>query len=233
MTILYLTLILGAIYPFLLCWDVRTARNPETGEYQSQRISDTFTVLAPFALLYYHEYFWHNLIFYFIPLYVYFLLLAWIAQKKFQLASAFEMLLVVSAGSFMLNIIGYYIFFHQGALAPEPEVAQNIEQPQKGLWVWWPILAAVLSTLTIVVLLKKLGEKVATLLFPLALVLLILPFFSHHPYWTMIVGTGLFFYSAATAAGQNGTTGAGAYSALFFIYVMAQFFALIVYALLF
>lgn len=233
MTILYLTLILAAIYPFLLFWDIRTARDPETGEYKSQRIIDSFAMFAPFALLYYHDAFWHNLIFYFIPLYLYFLLLAWIAQKKFQLMSAFAMLSVVSGGSFMLSIIGYYIFFHQGTLAPEPEVVKTIEQNQKGLWVWWPILAAILSALIVVALLKTMGEKMATLLFPLAGVLLILPFFSHHPYWSMILGTGLFFYSAMVAAGQNGTTGAGAYSALFFIYLMAQFFALIVYALLF
>ncbi len=208
MTILHLTLILAAIYPFLLFWDYRTARNPETSEYKAQRISESLTLFAPFALLYYHEAFWHNLMFYFIPLYIYFLLLALVMQKKFKLASAFDMLLVVSGGSFMLSMIGYYIFFHQGALAPEPEVVEIIEHTQTGLWIWWPLVAAILAAISSVILLKIVSEKMhAVLLFSLAFVLLVLPFFSHHPYWAMLLATGLFFYTALAAAKQSGSSG--------------------------
>jgi hypothetical protein len=234
MTILHLTLILAAIYPLLLFWDYRTARNPETGEYKAQRISESLTLFAPFALLYYHEAFWHNLMFYFIPLYIYFLLLALVMQKKFKLASAFDMLLVVSGGSFMLSMIGYYIFFHQGAFAPAPEVVETIEQTQTGLWIWWPLAAAILAAVSIVILLKIISEKMhAVLLFSLAFVLLVLPFFSHHPYWAMLLSTVLFFYTAFAAAKQSGSSGSGAYAALFFFYMLAQFFALMVYAFLF
>jgi len=233
MTILHLTLILAAIYPFLLAWDHKKGKDPATGEYKSRRISDSFTLFVPFAVLYYHEAFWHNLMFYFIPLYVYFLLLAWIAQKKFQLASAFDMLLIMSGGSFMLSIIGYYIFFHQGVLAPEPEVVEVTEQGQTGLWVWWPIVTAILSAVGGVILLKIMGGKSEKLLFPVALILLVLPFFSHHPYWAMLLSTGLFFYFCITAAKQGDSTGAGAYFAFFFFYMMAQMATLIVYAIVF
>lgn len=233
MTVLYLTLILAAIYPVLLFWDHRTARNPETGEYKAQRISDSFTLFAPFALLYYHEAFWHNLIFYFIPLYGYFFLLAWVMQKKFQLASAFDMLLSLSVGSFILVIIGYYIFFHQGVLSPEEEVVKTVEQNQMGMWIWWPIAAAILSVVMGSVFLKVIGEKGEKLLFYVALILLVLPFFSHHPYWAMLLSTGLFFNFCLFAAKQGDSTGAGAYSALFFFYLMAQMMALIVYAIFF
>ncbi len=233
MIILYLTLILAAIYPFLLFWDHRTARNPETGEYKAQRISDSFALFAPFALLYYHEAFWHNLIFYFIPLYVYFLLLAWVMQKKFKLASAFDMLLSLSVGSFMLVIIGYYIFFHQGVLAPEDEVVKVVEPNQMGLWIWWPIAAAILSVVMGSVLLKVIGEKAEKLLFYVAFILLILPFFSHHPYWAMLLSTGLFFCFCLFAAKQGDSTGSGAYAALFYFYLLAQMMALIVYAIFF
>jgi hypothetical protein len=234
MTILQLALILAAIYPFLLFWDHRTARNPETGEYKAQRISDSFTLFAPFALLYFHENFWHNLIFYFIPLYVYFLSLAWVMQKKFHLASAFDMLLSVGVGSFVLVIIGYYIFFHKGALSTVESKAPALHDTDEINWlIWWPIPLVTITVLTAVLMFKKIGERAEILLFPVALVLLVVPFFSHHPYWLMMLSTLLFFYLCVFAAKQCGSDGKAAYSAILFFYMMAQMAALIIYAVLF
>jgi len=47
------------------------------------------------------------------------------------------------------------------------------------------------------------------------------------------LSTGLFFNFCLFAAKHGGSTGAGAYSALFFFYLMAQMMALIMYAIFF
>lgn len=232
MTILHLTLILALVYPFLLFLDCRAIRKADKGNSPSQRASDSLTLVTPFALLYYHEAFWHNLIFYFVPLYLYFLSLAWIAQRKFRLESACAMLLVLMGGNFMLAIIGYFIFFHEGSLAPEKEVVETVVETPTSLWAWWPIAAGVLSAVIARVILQY-RKNTETLLLPLAPVFLILPFFSHHPYWAMLLNTVMFFYVLGVAAQKSGSGGAGAYSAFFIFYLMAQFFALIVYAVLF
>jgi hypothetical protein len=228
MTILHLILIMALAYPLLLILDCRALAKADK---DSQRASDSLTLVTPVALLYYHEAFWHNLIFYFIPLYLYFLLLAWIAQKKFRLESAVVMLLVLMGGSFVLSTIGYFMFFHEGSLAAEKEVVETVVETPTSLWVWWPIAAGVVLAI-IATTIFKFRKNTEALLIPIALVFLTLPFFSHHPYWAMLLNTVLFLYSMGVAAEKSGS-GAGAYSAFFFFYLLAQFGALIVYAVLF
>jgi hypothetical protein len=143
------------------------------------------------------------------------------------------MVLLNANGGFLLTIISYYIFFHQGVLTPEVEVTKITEQNEIGLWIWWPIGAAVLTFFLNVILQAIMSSKGEGLLFLLALVLLVLPFFSHHPYWAMLLSSILFFMSCFITADQGDKTGSGAYFAFFYFYIILQLAALIVYAILF
>jgi hypothetical protein len=208
-------------------------RNAKEGEYKAQHLSTSYAIVMPFALLFYHQDFWHNLVYYFVPLYCYFIVLVWLMRKRYIFSSILSMVLINANGGFLLTIISYYIFFHQGVLAPEVEATKIAEQNEMGLWIWWPIGVAVLAFFLNMILQAGMGEKGEALLFPLALVFLVLPFFSHHPYWAMLLNTVLFFNFCLFTAKQGDSTGAGAYSALFFFYMMAQMAALIVYAIFF
>lgn len=222
MNIIYLIIIFAVIYPFILFWDYKTLRNPETGEYKSRYISDSFVMFAPFAALYYHDFFWHALLLYFAPLNVYFFILAWLLDRKIKNFPPVEMIKVMGAGSFLLTIIIYYLFFHQGSLAETPtEVVRAVDNPW---WVWWPFAVIIIAGwITALINLEK-------LLMIVGVIFLIIPFFSHHPLWAMLLAAITYLLSCFAIAQKQGN---GAYVAVFFFYMIAQIAALIIYAVFF
>lgn len=222
MTLIYLIIILAVVYPFLLFWDFKTMRDPETGDYKSHFLSDSLALFAPFAALLYHENYWQVLLFYFVPLHLYFVGLAWLLKRKFVEFPSFEMISTVASGSFILSIIAYYLFFHQGAMAEAPkEVVQTIDHPW---WIWWPFAGIVLSA-WITALINS--EK---LIWALGMVLLILPYFSHHPLWAMLSTVVAMFWCCFSMAQKQGNS---AYVAFLMFYLLAQVGSLIVYAIFF
>lgn len=222
MTIIYLVIILAVIYPFILFLDYKTLRNPETGDYKSHYMSDSFVMLVPFAALYYHDSFWHALLLYFAPLHVYFFILAWWVDRKIKNFPPVEMIKLMGVGSFLLTTIIYYLFFHQDSLAEAPtEVVQAVDYPW---WVWWPFAAIIIvGWITALINLEK-------LLMIVGVIFLIIPFFSHHPLWAMLLATITYLLSCFAIAKKQGN---GAYVAVFFFYMLAQMLALIVYAVFF
>lgn len=222
MTVIYLIIILAVIYPFILFWDYKTLRNPETGDYKSRYISDSFVMFVPFAALYYHVFFWHALLFYFAPLHLYFFILAWAVKRKVENFPPFEMIKVIGFGSFVLTIIIYYLFFHAGSLAEATtETVQIVDNPW---WVWWPFAGIVLSA-WITVLINS--EK---LIWGLGLVLLILPYFSHHPLWAMLLTAAAMFWCCFSMAQKQGNS---AYVAFLMFYLLALTGSVVVYAIFF
>jgi hypothetical protein len=101
------------------------------------------------------------------------------------------------------------------------------------MWAWWAIAAAMIACAFCVLLLHIVGRKHDLLLYFLAATLLLLPFFSHHPYWAMVLNIGLFFYFCMAAAKHDDPTASGAYAAYVLLFIMAQFAALVVHAIFF
>ncbi len=226
MTIIYLILILATIYPLLLFLDYKSLRDPETGSYKSQYASDSLALFSPFAALYFHDFFWQALLYYFVPLHLYFVVLAWAVKRKVENFPPFEMIKVIGSGSFILTIIIYYLFFHQGLLTePKAETpTETVQVVNHPWWVWWPFAGIVLSA-WITALINS--EK---LILVLGLVLLILPYFSHHPLWAMLLTVFAMFWCCFSMAQKQGNS---AYVAFLMFYLLAQTGSVVVYAIFF
>lgn len=222
MSILILVLILAVAFSLLLLWDIRNWYDPVTNQYKPHRASDSLIVFAPFSLLFYADNFWHNLLFYYAPFYAYCLLLAFILKRWKKDLVPTEMLMSSGVGSTILVIIIYYLFFHKGSMTEAPtEVVQTIDHPW---WVWWPFAGIVLSAwITAVINSEK-------LIWVLGLVLLILPYFSHHPLWAMLLTVVAMFWCCFSMAQKQGNS---AYVAFLMFYLMAQMVSVAIYAFFF
>lgn len=222
MSILIVVLIMAVLFSLALLWDIRTWYNPATNEYKARRVSDSVIVFAPFSLLFYADHFWHNLIFYYAPFYAYCLLLALILKRWKKELVPTEMLLSSGVGGTFLVIIIYYLFFHEGSLAEAP--TETVETVNNSWWVWWPFAGIILSA-WITALINS--EK---LIWVLGLVLLILPYFSHHPLWAMLLTVFAMFWCCFSMAQKQGNS---AYVAFLMFYLLAQTGSVVVYAIFF
>ena len=224
MPILFIFLALAVIYPLLLVWDTRTLIDPKTGSYKSHRLGDSIMVFTPFITLFYHDHFWQAVLFYLIPFNCYCALLTYVFYRWKKIEFSREIIFMNGTGGATLTLIAYYLFFHEGALDDEPVAAANEMQTNHAWWAWWPF-AVVLFSGGLTALLNS--EK---MLWVLAGILLVLPFFSHHPLWAMALASLVFLLVCLSLAERQSN---GAYVALFMFYMMAQMVTLIIYAVLF
>lgn len=222
MPIPFLLLPLFILYPLLLIWDLRSRRDPDTGEGESPVLSDSVVLFAPFLILFYHDHFWGVLIYYFLPLQLYCFLVAYGLQRWKKTDGLRQMAMINGTGSVMLTLIAYYLFFHQGALTEEVTATPNMDATH--WWSWWPFaLIVVAGWLTAALNSEK-------LIWVLGVVFLVVPFFSHHPLWAMSLASLAFLLVCFSLAEQQGNS---AYVAFVFFYMLAQMAALIIYAVLF
>lgn len=227
MPILFIFLSLAFVYPVLLLLDMRTravaeANSNETNYKSDPYLSDSLVLFSPFITLFYHEHFWSALLCYFFPFYAYCLVVTYGVSCWKKSGAYLQMLVLNGGGSVLLTLIGYYLFFHTGALVEDTVVTSDSEG--KPWWIWWPfILIALSGALTAALNSEK-------LLWVLGIGLLIVPFFSHHPLWAMGMASLVFMLVCFSLAQQQGNS---AYVALLMFYMMAQMAALIIYAVLF
>ena len=198
-------------------------RDPETGSYKPHWMSDSLVLFAPFSVLFFHDNFWPSLLFYAVPFYGYCMVIAYGLWFWKKVNAPLAMLKINGVGSFLLTVIGYYLFFHTGSLAEEPVVSERNWQAS-GLWVWWPFAVIVIAG-AITALLNS-----ESVIWVLGIVLLVVPFFSHHPLWAMLFASVVCVMVCLSLAKQQGS---GAYVALVYFYMLAQMAALIVYAVVF
>jgi hypothetical protein len=210
------------LFPLLLIWDVHRMRDPDTGEYKSRGLSDSLVLFAPFLVLFYHDNFWGVLVYYFVPLQLYCLLIVSGVQRWKKTDVLLEMSVVNGAGSLILTVIAYYLFFHEGALTQEPGPTPDVDTAN--VWSWWPFALIVLASWLTAIL------NSGKIVWVLAAAVLVVPFFSHHPLWAMSLASLAFMLVCFSLAQRQKN---GAYVAFFFIYMLAQMGALIIYAVLF
>lgn len=192
MTILETTLLLAAIYTVLLLLSRRSLLKSPPVRSVPQRVLLIVSLLSQFIVLYYHEQFWHNFLFYIVPLYTYFFMLVWVVVKRFKLAFVYSVMRIIS-GSFW-NVLLYYLFFYP---RESPLLGFRIAAVDKtatsSWWSWWPLVAAVVCTGLVLYLIKlvRTSSNAQALFFILTFLLLMLPLFSQHIVWAMLLSSGL------------------------------------------
>ena len=223
MPILIVFLILSIVYPLLYLRDIRIRSKPDVDVKQSPLTSDSVVLFAPFITLFYHDNFWPALLYYFLPFFGYCAVVTFAIQRWKKVDAQLQMIAIHGVGSVILTLVAYYLFFHEGTLADEP-VATQSDTHTSHWWQWWPFVVVVLTAWLTV---KLNSEK---WIWFLGIAFLVLPFFSHHPLWLMLL-TSLAFLQVTFSLAQK--QGSGAYVAFFMFYMMAQVATLILYAVLF
>ncbi|VAW82189.1 hypothetical protein MNBD_GAMMA12-1026 [hydrothermal vent metagenome] len=241
-----LTLI-AASFPLFIYADFRqkrTADNDPDIEFDYNARTTSFVMMfTPFAALFYAEQFWITL-FYMAPLYVYFWILMYIANKKswcpFSKADVF-----ISSSGLTTTIIAYYIWFHEGILvtnsnqSASSSVASDIaSNTGPAIWPYYAF-AILLSTIFISTLYEKYSANKkpglsSSLITPAAVVLPLLPLFIEYYWWGMLVSIASFIIILPTVSALRPISVRGGMSfIMMYIHMMAVTLSVILYAILF
>lgn len=221
MSIQMVAIFVALLYPALLGWDVKNQLRPKEGGQNFRQLSENVPLFIPFIALYYHDFFWQALIYYVAPLFAYCYLLAWAVQRWKKVDSPVELLFVAAVGGNILVIVLYYLIFHTGSAAPDVTAQQA---DTHSWWIWWPFGVIGLAS----VLVAQLNSE--KMLLGLASVLLLAPYFSHHPLWAMLAAIAAFLWVCFSLAQKQGNS---AYVAAFYFYMLAQFGSLAMWAIFF
>lgn len=194
------------------------------------RLSD-LVVFSPFVALFYTEGFWNHLLWTFPPILAV-TATQWACHRKGWLGSPPE-LVPLAAGSYLLATAAYFLFFHEGLLEGSPTTPEEVRAKGQSTWAtYWPyagyFICFLLSTAP-----KKPGSIVLSLLF-LIPAATILPFFTGHYFWFMLLGA-LFVLLAIRRGIKKAEAGsAGALSVIGgYFYAITAFGSLLVYAVLY
>jgi hypothetical protein len=201
---LCVTLFLGFLYPILSYWDYRADIKEEKlilqGESLGRRIrnlSEKSMWLSPFIIVFYSGNFWYNLVFYFIPLLIYFSIVDRISYFRAKLNNLHFFLdrLAVIIGR---SILAICLFYAPGLL----------ETSDFGYWPFYISLASGLLVIFLSAIIKDRSRGM-----PVALVwcvgLLLLPFLSTHPFWLIGLNIVLPIVVFMIAMGLNSEIGYG------------------------
>jgi len=252
---LYLVIIILAFLAPLLMFQDKQARikaesEPDGNYDPNGQVSSVIVGFAPFTLLFYTESFWlHTL--YFIPLYLYFWVALVLISKERWFSGEATSVFFHGLGGFVLTVLGYYLFFHDGVLVePEHVVTDTAEAVMtvtdlQGTLVQsgdaeWPFLifaSLVLGTLVVrgsEFLLKREPGLSSMLALASAIVLPILPLFTSN-YWGGIISgfIALLVLLLSLFSGEKASSRAGVGFIYFYIYMMSFILSLIIYAFLF
>ena len=132
-----------AIYALLLTIiTILEGRQTPQGDppMKNAKTSEFFILICPYIALFYSDHFWNHLLFT-VPLLIYGVVLTRIANLRGSLAYHFDALISLMVGSFLLAIILYFLFFHDGALSDSevstvaPAEHSNSDEPAES---WLP-----------------------------------------------------------------------------------------------
>jgi hypothetical protein len=223
MTIEYLALGLALIYLPLLLVDLKNLQRQQE-RTETSVLSDTVCLLTPFASLGYHEQFWHSILYFLLPLNIYYLVASMAIRRWRKIAFDPSVNLIAVGGGYLMSAIMYYLAFNQGPLVAD---AVQTAAPSQPFWQWrlWLPFAAILAAAAATCVANR-----ESWIFPLGITLLIIPFFASHALWAMACAALAYFYVCYSQAKKHDNHGL---FVAFIFYLFGQFTALIIYAVLF
>lgn len=244
MNILVLFSIFAALFPLLIYIDYKRRLSQKENYDENGNMIDMLLVFSPFAIFFYTDAFWSNLLYYYLPLWLYFGAALFVAKKKGWCPHGLSLYPIRVSSGLVVVFLGYYLFFHDGMAADAPvESVVNDLQPEEGegsgfalLKSYWAFGAIVVIGL-LTLLLKRVDKTANQQLFTLSLWLMtfglpVLPFFSPHYWWAMLatlISYAMVISRLSKSAGSEG----GAYFAFFYFYLLAAAGSVILYAVLF
>lgn len=191
---LYMFLLtMALVFPLLIYSDtkarLKAEQAPDAFYDLNKRSTISVILFTPFAALFYTENFWSNLL-YFIPLYLYFWLLMYLANKKNWFPSFSSEVPMYGAMGFFITVIGYFIGFHEGIMVDEP-VSGELENPDPAVWPYYAFAVIGIVTLIIALIEALRGQKIqssALMVFIMAVVYPLLPLFTATYWWGLLGG---------------------------------------------
>ena len=240
----YLLLIgFAALYPLTIYADYKEKQkldaDPEKEYDYNGQLSTMALLFIPYAVLFYTEQFWANLLLY-IPLYIYCFGMLFYVYKKGYFAIPPMIAAYASPGQFMLVIIAYYLFFDEGVLSDTQTLSatteEAIKQTEYAMWPYVTFVTIWLTTIASCLLERK--ERITpnipgALIFLSIATLPTLPLFTHIYWWGLLASLVGFLTILFAMFGKRSDTGAGAGSAFFYFYMMTTMGSIILYAFLF
>ncbi len=217
-------IILALIYPMVLLLEFKALRN-RTPENETFAFSDIICATTPFWALYFHEQFWQAIVYFVLPLNAYCIAIG-LALARWKKISFFLLINPAAvAGGYMLSILIYYLAFDHGSLATESVKATGSPPDSILYWSYWLPFVAILGAGAMTAAANR-----ESWVFPLGIILLLLPFFAFYTLLAMLLATVTYFFTCIRIANKQNNQ---AYFAAFMIYMMGQLAALIIYAVFF
>ena len=218
------------LLPLLIFFDHRASQaNPERDP--NQRGPDTLILFTPFLIFFYSEAFWQNLL-WFIPLYVYFALVFFIANYSGWYKVHWGILMYHSYGSFALVALGYFLFLHSGPKSPELNEVEESKTLSALLFSLWPYYAALLLVIVSLIVKHKNQDFLEVSSIIMVFGFPFLPFFAPYYWLGLLLLTVLCIFTLFQLAKDAGT-GAGAYAAFMIFHLMAVMTSIIIRAIFF
>ncbi|MBB3060944.1 hypothetical protein [Microbulbifer rhizosphaerae] len=202
--------------------------------HHNERLSD-LVLFVPFAALFYTENFWSNLGCT-LPIILAVAATQWTCYKKGWLDSPPE-LITLAPGSYLLTVIAYFVFFHEGVLVDSSSTPEVIpaETSRTGSLFWldfWPYAVYLVCFLLAITRRSMDGIFLSALLLILAIT--ILPFFTGYYWWAMLAGLCVLLLTSHRAFNVMEPGTAGAYSLVSSLfYMIAAFGSMLTYGILF
>jgi hypothetical protein len=187
--------------------------------------SDIICATTPFWALFFHEQFWQAIVYFALPLNAYCIAIG-LALARWKKISFFLLINPAAvAGGYMLSILIYYLAFDHGSLATESVKATGSSPDSILYWSYWLPFVLILGAGAMTAAANR-----ESWVFPLGIILLLLPFFAFYTLLAMLLATVTYFFTCIRIANKQNNQ---AYFAAFMIYMMGQLAALIVYAVFF
>ncbi|MFC6634141.1 hypothetical protein [Microbulbifer taiwanensis] len=201
-----------------------------TRSANSDRLSD-LALFAPFLALFYTENFWTSLA---CTLSIILITATsqWFCHRKGWLNAPSELITLVP-GSILLTVVIYFIFFHDGFAEATPHDLVEANDGEHTSWTGYWVSALYFICFLLAAVPKKSDATFLSLLL-LIPAITILPFFTGHYFWFMLLGLLLLLISVHRGFKNLETGSGGALSAVGgYFYMLAAFASIAVYAILY
>lgn len=213
--------------------DRKKKTSSENPDFRGDRASD-LVIFTPFVALFYTENFWLNLACTLPVILVSFMAQIFFYRKGFL--NHPPELLTLAPGSYLLTVIGYFLFFHTGLQASsDGESTPQAAETSQPLYTWlsfWPYAVYIICFLFSITRKSSNGIFVSTLIIVLAVT--ILPFFTGHYWWAMLAGFCLLAVTMKRALDVLEPGSGGALSVVGgYFYSLAAFSSVLIYAILY
>lgn len=232
-------LLIAALFPLFIFVDYKSqikAASELSGDFDvNERLSTAGLAFSPFVLLFYTDDIWVNSL-YLIPLYAFFSLLMYIANKNAWCAF-FTSDIYINAGSgIMVMFICYFIFFHEGVFN-EARIEASIEDTSYPVWPYYLAVITAGVGVSVVLLRKFLKLKPGVFSFVLVIMSIVfplLPLFIQSYWWGMFASMiAMFIFAPVMLAGMDETARGGVGFVFAYLFMMVSMLSLLLYAFLF